>query len=178
VRAAVDRLHRGWDQARSELPLHRAWICDSLGELLQARAPHLRPSVGASLETQLRTVLPGLVFSLAVALLAVLILVPVIYRRQAQAQIAANAAPIPHLAVPLAEPRAEPDELTTVPEADSHPTDALAQADPASVPEPPAPGPSLASKPTVTASTTPRYDFDLDHGIPMPPDARGGKPAY
>ena len=28
------------------------------------------------------------------------------------------------------------------------------------------------------ADGTPRYDFDLEQGIPMPPDSRGRRPAY
>jgi hypothetical protein len=28
------------------------------------------------------------------------------------------------------------------------------------------------------SSPAPRYDFDLEHGTPMPPETRGGKPAY
>ena len=44
--------------------------------------------------------------------------------------------------------------------------------------------PALTPSPTVTSSTStqtsapPRFDFDLEHGTPMPPETRGGKPAY
>jgi len=31
---------------------------------------------------------------------------------------------------------------------------------------------------TATATSAPRYDFDLEHGTPMPPETRTGKPAY
>jgi hypothetical protein len=31
---------------------------------------------------------------------------------------------------------------------------------------------------TATATSAPRYDFDLEHGTPMPPGTHAGKPAY
>jgi hypothetical protein len=185
IRAAVDRFSRGWGQIRDELPLRIAWLRDSVHEFLHARLTGETPVSDPSLDSPLRGMLPKLGFSLAIACLAVLIVIPLIHRRQVQAdaQIAADAAPIPDPdEIPLAELREEPAAPAAASHPDSYSSETLAMADPVPVPAPPAvgQGQNSAAKPTVTVTPAPasRYDFDLEHGIPMPPDSRGSKPAY
>jgi hypothetical protein len=106
-----------------------------------------------------------------------------VHRRQvqAEAQIATNAAPIPNDEILSGELVDEPEDAdratgTGLPVRAS---DTLAQADRVQTAETSTAGQSAgpSAKPPATVAS-PRLDFDLEQGIPMPPDARGSKPAY
>jgi hypothetical protein len=186
ARAAAERLYRGCDQVWAELPLHLAWTRDSVRELLDARfrGAISRPERG--LDMRLDNLLPVLGLGLAAAVLMVLLLLPLLYHPHAQpgARIAAKTAPIGKPAVATAESSNSSDASLAGLDAIPGPSPALAQTDTIAAAETPAPGSVATTKPSgyATSSTPapaiPRYGFDLEHGIPMPPDARGAKPAY
>jgi hypothetical protein len=182
LRVTADRLYRGWGEIRSQFPFQMAWARDSVREFLDARLRVLKPDPVLGRDFPLRGAFPRLAFGLGLAFLALLIIVPLVHRRQsrAEAQIAANAAPIPGANIPPAELQDEPQVASNAPEADPRPADSLAQADPPPAADAPAAGQGqgAAARPSAAASPTPPYYFDLEHGIPMPPDSRGGKPAY
>lgn len=191
IRVAADRLYRGSGYLRSQLPLQLAWTRDSVHEFLASRAQFVTSSVRSDLGTPFRTATLrlGLGLSLAMAGMLVLMLVTVIQRQkvQAKAQIVAKAAPIPTMETPLAEPREESEDVVTAfsSSTDSRASDSLAQAEPAAPAEVPVTEQNTPAKTATTATTTtatttsaPRYDFDLEHGTPMPPETRGGKPTY
>jgi hypothetical protein len=85
-------------------------------------------------------------------------------------------------ATPLADQDASPPPRASEPESDlnnsgrNETTDELVQTDVARPIEQPGTGATSATelKPTSPA----RFGYDLDHGIPMPPDARDSKPVY
>jgi hypothetical protein len=179
IRVAADRLGRGWEEARGQLPFRMAWTKDSARDFLEARlrlvgsVPRLCrvPAFGGAV--------PGLAMALGLALLVGLAVVPMAYRRQAraEAQIAANASPLPAVEVAPREPLgpSEMAELDT--EIEVRTGDAVAQADPPPAAKVQAAGRSQgAASRSAAAAPSPRYD--LEYGIPMPPDSRVGKPAY
>src|SRR5262249_8039928 len=97
----------------------------------------------------------------------------------AEATIRANAIPLAIQAVapvrPEPELRAAPGPSPSA--GTETPVGALAQAEPIrlpATPPPPVPDGNGASK-TVAP---PRVGYDLEHGIPMPPDARDARPVY
>jgi hypothetical protein len=69
--------------------------------------------------------------------------------------------------VPVREAVAQREEIEV------HEPTVLAQVAPTKA----TPAPASAA-PAGNLPTAPRYDFDLEHGTPMPPETRGGKPAY
>jgi hypothetical protein len=111
-----------------------------------------------------------------------LVLLPLIhrYRIQAEAEIAADSTPIVSSDSTLKEQGEEPELVITPSNSDSLTMDAVAQAEQSAVLDPPAsPQNQLpAHKPAVFTTSPSRLDFDLEHGIPMPTDSRGSKPAY
>jgi len=178
-RVALDRLSRACGRLRGEVPLQIAWLRDSLDEALEARLTRLTPYLDMGSESALRGPLLRLGYSSAVALILALVVMPMVHRRQvqAEAQIAANAAPLP-------SDESAWDELVDADSATGtsspvHVSDTLAQTDRVQTAEAATSGQSAgpSAKPSVTA-TSPRLDFDLEQGIPMPPDARGSKPAW
>jgi hypothetical protein len=182
-RVALERLSRGCGRLRGEVPLQIAWLRDSLDEALEARLTRLTPYLDMGSESALRGPLLRLGYSSAVALILALVIMPIVHRRQvqAEAQIAANAASIPSLDESAWD---EVDELVDADGATGtsspvHVSDMLAQTDRVQTAEASTSGQSasLSSKPSMTTAS-PRLDFDLEQGIPMPPDARGSKPAY
>ena len=182
-RVALERLSRGCGRLRGEVPLQLAWLEDSLDEALEARLTKLTSHLGMGSESALRGPLLRLGYSLAVALLLALVVMPMVHRRQvqAEAQIAANAAPIPNDEILSDELVDEPEvaDRATGTGLPVHASDTLAQADRVQTAEASTAGQSAgpSAKPPVTVAS-PRLDFDLEQGIPMPPDARGSKPAY
>jgi hypothetical protein len=182
-RVAVERLSRGCGRLRGEVPLQLAWLEDSLDEALEARLTRLKSYLGMGSESALRGPLLRLGYSLAVALLLALVVMPMVHRRQvqAEAQIAANTAPVPNDEILSDERVDEPEVADRASGAGSpvHASDTLAQADRVQAAEAPSAGQSAgpSAKPPVTVAS-PRLDFYLEQGIPMPPDARGSKPAY
>jgi hypothetical protein len=114
-------------------------------------------------------------FGLAVAVVILMIGLPVSRRHRTDAEltIRANAEPIADLAAPSvgAEVESPPvDSDREVPASD------LVQAEPLTAPEAPAVRVDVA--PTSKAPTTLRFGYDLEHGIPMPPEARDARPVY
>jgi len=96
VRSAADRIGRGWEEIRGQLPFRAAWAWDSAGEFLETRLRGLalRPVLP---QADLNAVFTRLAFSLGVAFLVFLVVAPTAHHRQtrAEAQIAANAVPLP-----------------------------------------------------------------------------------
>jgi hypothetical protein len=180
-RVALERLSRGCGRLRGEAPLRVAWLRDSLDEALEARLTKLMAHFGMGPESPLRGPLLRLSYSLAVALLLALVILPMVHRRQvqAEAEIAANAAPIPSDEILADELVDEPENADVATGSPLQVSDTLAQADRVQSAEASTAGQSAGSsaKPPLTV-TSPRLDFDLEQGIPMPPDARGSKPAY
>jgi len=115
----------------------------------------------------------GLIASLLIAVIAV----PGLWREWSSAQsiIKANASP---LADRGASPGERASELRPDPSRsdDSETQDELVQADVARPVEPPGGGGTSSTEPKSAAPA--RFGYDLEHGIPMPPDARESKPVY
>ena len=115
----------------------------------------------------------GLVASLLIAAIAVTGL----WRESANAHATIQAE-----ASPLLEEQASPvahatERGTEAIRSDDNPTeDEMAQADVARTPEPP--GGGMNSTGDAKSAAPPRFGYDLEHGIPMPPDARESKPVY
>jgi hypothetical protein len=169
-----ERWVRAWGAVDGGGPLRWAWVRDGLQEARGVgwlTRSHALPGVWAR---------PGLVlgFSLAAAILVVLIGWASVHRQWVDAQsiISANAAPLPAPVIPPA--RTDEDTMGTSELADTTGTsaDEPAQAETARASEVPASGldGNVASKPAAPA----RLGYDLEHGIPMPPDARDAKPVY
>ena len=183
LRTAVERLCRGCGRLHGEIPLQIAWLQDSLDETLETRLTRLMLHLGMGSESALRGPLIRLGCSLAVALVLALIVMPAVHHRQVQdeAQIAANAAPISGDEISSDDLLDKPEDADRVTGtgAPVHASDTLAQVDRLPANEASASGQSTApsARPPVTPAS-PRFDFDLEQGIPMPPDAHGGKPAY
>jgi hypothetical protein len=189
IRVTMDRLLCGYGQVRCNLPLQLAWTRDSLGDFL---AKHVWPMLRSKAPSSDKAVVlsrAGLCLGLAAACMVLLLLFVTSQRRppRFEARIVADRVPPPRIQLPLPElPEASDDDMTAVP--------LLAVARGAYSPPPESQAAPLAAAsmgqvaPTKTASTTstttametsaPRYDFDLEHGTPMPPDSRTSKPAY
>jgi hypothetical protein len=191
IRVVTDRVRRGYDNVRAELPLQLAWTRDSLKE--RAERGLGRESVQTRLDPgrSLRVLSPRLVLGASLtAVISLLVALTLVHRQRslAEAQIVVNATPAMVPQAPLPEPRQESRDVitATLPVTHSSASDSLAQADSTSPAKPPGSGSSLPAKVagTATAAATsmptssPQYDFDLEHGTPMPPETRGGKPAY
>jgi hypothetical protein len=127
--------------------------------------------------------MPGLVFgiSAAASLLVAIIEVPALHRQwvEAQARIVANAAPLADPGVSPLPPEEEPLETSDSDEVSDVAANPLVQTEPARTSETPVAGLDGASapKPPTTAPAR-RLGYDLEHGTPMPPDAREPKPVY
>jgi hypothetical protein len=181
---------RVWPTLDDERPLRSAWRRDTLREVVEAAGLGVLsdPSEGACCGRSGRSPRLRLVggdwrivgASLAASILALAVVLPMAWRRQAAAEatILANAAPA---ASPGGSPA--PDE-TMVPKLNGRalrahrhiPSDQLAQAEPI---RPPAEPPSAADAKAEPRIEPPvQFDYDLDHGTPMPPDGRDAKPVY
>ena len=99
-------------------------------------------------------------------------------RRQSKNPRSATLANSTPLADPVALPAAVDEPLLEVSEHDNDdvPTNQLAEAEPLRPVETPASGLDAAAAPKSSPHT--RFGFDLEHGIPMPPDSREAKPVY
>jgi hypothetical protein len=183
IRVAAARLNQGFCQIRTEIPLQSVWLRDSLHEFLEVRFTALSSRFEISLNPPLRSTLSRVGYSFAAAFLAAVLVMSVVHRLQVQAEalIAANAAPMMSSYPPLGELEDEPEVADAVVDTHSYSSDTLAQIDRVQTAEvsasTTAQSPNHGAKPPV-GITTPRYDFDLEQGIPMPPDSRGSKPAY
>jgi hypothetical protein len=169
----ADPMTRAWGAIHGERALHQAWTRDSLREALRGR--RWRGSESKRM--------PGLVLgiSLAASLLVMIIEVPALRRQlaDAQARIVANAAP---LADPDVSPLASEEESSATSDPDEfHDEGAnpLVQTEPARTSETPVAGLDGTSAPKPSPASPPRrFGYDLEHGTPMPPDAREPKPVY
>ena len=193
LHSAANQLARCCDSLQTEIPLRLAWAEDSLRELIERIALILRSHNASEIALTFRMhrgqLLSG--FSLAAAVVIILTVLAVPYRQAipTRAQVPPNPAPVQVSRVPTQDvPEQTMDVIvTTEPVTNSRASNSLVQADM------PAPTEPLASKPTpppvkalatATAEATsvptssPQYDFYLEHGTPMPPESRGGKPAY
>jgi hypothetical protein len=189
IRVTVDRFFCGCGQLRSNLPLQLAWTRDSLGDFLANRARPVFSSRRSRPGRTFRFLTPQVGFSLAAAGMVLFLLVVVMQRRQTQpeARIAADTAPLSSMQLPLPElPEASEDVVTATSSSTvSRASDSLSLASSA-VPAAAASMGQIATAKmastitttTATATSAPRYDFDLEHGTPMPPETRAGKPAY
>jgi hypothetical protein len=179
---------RAWTAFDSERPLRFAWMRDSLGAALKGAG--LGEATARGLSGQRRWVRrPARVMGtgVAAAFLALVIGLPVAHRYQESAQsiISANAQPLPGAVVPPLPVEAKTPAIADSANDPSNPSSELAQADPISVPEAPATEAVPASKAapvTATANPAPaapsRWNYDLEHGTPMPSYARDAKPVY
>jgi hypothetical protein len=191
IRITADRFLRGCDQFRSDLPLQLAWTEDSLGDLLANQARPVfaskRPRLGRA--SSLVTPKVGFGLGLAAVGMVLFLLFVVVQRRQIQteARIAADTVPLPSVQLPLPElPEALEDVVTATSSATvSRTSNLLSLARPAVPTDAASMGQGGTAKTastltttTATATSAPPYDFDLEHGTPMPPETRTSKPAY
>ena len=191
IRITADRFFCGCGQLRSNLPLQLAWTRDSLGDFLANRAWPVFSGSRSRLGRTFRFVTPrvGFGFSLALAGMIMFLFVVVMQRwqTQAEARIAADTAPPSSMQLALPELPQESEDVVTATSSNtvSRASDSLSLASPA-VPAAAASMGQVATTKTAstittttaTATSAPRYDFDLEHGTPMPPESRAGKPAY
>lgn len=170
-------LMRGWSnpllvppcsKLDSMRPLRRAWGRDTLRELLAGRSqqkPKSKRFAGLLLKT-----------SIAAALLLMLSAFLLAHRQWtiARATILANAVP---LADPIPIPKITEEPLLEIADRDRNdvPVNQLPDAEPP-IPAETAPAAVEVSVPKPASRT--RFGFDLEHGIPMPPDTREAKPVY
>jgi len=169
ARALMGQWARGLTDFTTDQPVRRAWAHDSLQAIFTSRE---NGRLGSNQRVGLVLGL-GLIASLLIAVVAV----PGLWHEWANAQstIKTNAAP---LADRGAAPGERAFELRPDPTRsdDSETQDEVVQADVARPVEPPGGGvnSSTEAKPAAPA----RFGYDLEHGIPMPPDARESKPVY
>jgi hypothetical protein len=195
ISRVADRRMWFWWGVDGGWPLRRAWVRDSLSETLAAARPGLGLArlgrwlgqEGSNRQRQ-NVVLPGirprlvwiLGLSLTAAAMVWLVVLPAVRRQMGDAQsvIAANAEPLPDRLVSPAHPDEDSTASSEPADVADIPANELAQAELVRPAEAPAPGVDggTPSKPVTPAPT--RYGYDLDHGIPMPPDARNARPVY
>lgn len=191
IRITADRFCCGCTQLHSNLPLQLAWTRDSLGDFLAKRLQSLAMSGRACPGENSRSVTARIGFglSLATAGMVLLLLVVLMQHRQIQpeVQITADLAPLPSMQLPLTGlPESSEDVVTstsssTISRASDSPAlaSSAVPADAASMGQvATARSASTITTTTATATSAPRYDFDLEHGTPMPPETRAAKPAY
>ena len=124
-------------------------------------------------------------FSIAMVGAAALLLVMMAHQpeMQPEAETVCNGTPIPvSQAEPVTAPEFSEDVVISAPVSTAtRARDALAMSGPVAPPASIA-GRSIAAQTATTATTSkasaPQYDFDLEHGTPMSPETRPGKPAY
>ncbi len=191
IRITADRFFCGCGQLRSDLPLQLTWTRDSLGDFLANRAWPVFSGSRSRPGRTFRFVTPRVGFGLSLALAGMIMFLLVVvmqrWQTQTEARVAADTVPHPSMQLPLAElPEASEDVVTaTSSNTVSRVSDSLSLATPAV----PAAAASMGqvttaetastiTTTTATATSAPRYDFDLEHGTPMPPESRASKPAY
>ncbi len=167
--AFTDRWRCGLTGVTTDQPVRRAWDRNRLQAIFTSRAD--RP-IGSNHRVGLLLGL-GLIASVLIAVIAV----PGFWREWANAQstITANALPPADRGSPPGERAIEPqpdpsrwDDVETQNE--------VVQADAARPVELPGSGVTSSTEPKPAAPA--RFDYDLERGIPMPPDARESKPVY
>jgi len=160
---------RPWCDLDAELPLQQAWTRDTIREALAGR--NRRDPISK------RKSRVFLGVSAAAALFITLGGIAIVRRHGegAQSTIIANAAPLPD---PVAPSMASDDPSPDIADDDSRDIVAnqLAEAEPARASETPLAGVDTPAAPKPLPRT--RLGFDLDHGIPIPPDNPEVKPVY
>jgi anti-sigma factor RsiW len=167
-RSSTARSVRRWENLDSTRPLRQAWTRDTLRELLAGRNQQKTGSKrfsGLLLKT-----------SMAAAVLLALTAISLAHWQwtHAQSTILANTIP---LAEPIAAPTITEEPPLEIADRDrvEVPANELPDADP---PRPPETAPITVEVPAPKPSSRTRFGFDLEHGIPMPPDTREAKPVY
>ncbi len=159
----------GLGTLNGERPLHRAWACDSLREVLNISRRTLsgRPNQAA--------IFGGLGTA---AVFAFLIVHPVLQyqRNTAERVIQANRSPLADQPQVLISDDTSAPEVTDLANTDDATASALSEDDLTRVPELTRSG--LESGTAVKNTPKTRLGYDLEHGIPAPPDAREAKPVY
>jgi hypothetical protein len=149
-------------------PLRKAWARDTLGELLVGQGPQ-KPETKQHFGLLLKA-------SIAAVLLLMLSAFALGHRQWTSAQITifANAVPL-----------VDPTPVSTITEepplemADRNSNDVpVNQLDDAEPPRPTEIAPAAVEVSAPKPSSRTRFGFDLEHGIPMPPDTRDAKPVY
>ena len=188
IRNAVDRLGATYSRLLSELPLQLAWTRDSIqeaiGQAIFWRQAKLKSPSGLS-ESGLRGSF-RFGFSVAIVGTIALFLVMIAHRPETQRKpkIVSNPTPIAASQIePVAATEFSEDVVISAPvSTTTRARDALSMAGPVSPPSASTPGRSTAAQTATTATiseaSAPQYDFDLEHGTPMPPETRPRKPAY
>jgi hypothetical protein len=169
ARALTNQWAGGLTEFTTDQPVRRAWARDSLQAIFTSRESG---PLGSKQRARL-----ALGLSLIASLLIAVIMVPGLWREWANAQstIKANASPLADRGASLKEPALEPRPEPTRSD-DSQVQDEVVQAELVRSVEPTGGGvnSSAEAKPAAPA----RLGYDLEHGIPMPPDARESKPVY
>ena len=169
----ADPWSRAWGVLNGERALRQAWTRDSVREALRGRQRQGSESKR----------IPGLVLGISVAasLLIAIVEVPALHRQwvDAQSTIVANAAPLADPDVSPLPPDEEPLETSDPDEVNDVAANPLVQTEPARTSETPVAGLDGVSAPKPSPASPPRrFGYDLEHGTPMPPDAREPKPVY
>ncbi len=167
--AVTNQWRRGLTGLATGELVRRAWDRDRLQAVFTSRADrrigwHQRVEVVLGL---------GLIASVLVAVIAV----PGLWRQWANAQstITANALPLADRDAPPGEHAIEPQPEPSRSD-DTKTQDEVVQTDVTRPVDLPGNGATSAAEPKPTAPA--RFGYDLEHGIPMPPDARESKPVY
>ncbi len=191
VHGISERGLRAWVDFQGERALRIAWMSDSLGEALKGTGLGEPRARGREVRRHWMRRSAGIIGTgVAAAVLVLTIGLPEAHRQQGSAQsiISANTQPLAGAVKPPIPVEAETPALTnSADDADPSPSE-LTQTDPIPVPETPTTESAPASKTvtaTVTAAPAPapppspsRWNYDLEHGTPMPPHARDAKPVY
>lgn len=168
-RRSTARSVRPWANLDSVRPLRRAWTHDTLGELL----------AGSDQPTGDSKRFSTWLFKTGAVAAAVLVTLTGTWMAHREWVIAQNMIPTNNM--PLADPLpvavvAEEPPLENVDRnRDDVPINQLAEVEPPRIQETVSPRvEAIAPKPSMHT----RFGFDLEHGIPMPPDSREAKPVY
>ena len=168
-RGSNPRFVKPWAKLNSVRPLRHAWARDTLRELLAGRGqqkPESKQFFGLLLKTSIA----------AAAVLLTLSAFAVAHRQwtSAQTTILANAVP---LTDPIPVPTITEEPPMEIDDRDRNdvPPNQLADAEP---PHPIETAPAAVEASAPKPSPRTRFGFDLEHGIPMPPDTREAKPVY
>ena len=166
----MNQTDRIWADLDDHGPLRRAWAHDTLREVFRRRK--WQPS-----ETRWKARWLART-SLVAACFVLLIVIFALHQQWSNAQnaILANSAPLDEQALPLVPAQQVMPEPTESSGSVDVSTNELAEADPGHSPEAPAAGLESTSSPKKTSSM--RFGYDLEHGVPSVPDPRDAKPVY
>jgi hypothetical protein len=171
-RSRIRTFAEPWARSLSDIvtngPMRRAWALDRVQAVFLSGKRHWVASNSATASI--------LRFGLVASLLIVVGIISGTWRDWANAHdtINANALPLADQGDLLPKPALEPPQDSSLDERET--SAELAQAEASRPAEPPGGGSNLVSEPRPAAPT--RLGYDLEHGIPMPPDVRESKPVY